>query len=56
MHEKRYTLDEAREELRRQECMTRGHDYRVEIRVDGEPAFVICNLCNMTWRVPREDA
>jgi hypothetical protein len=53
--EKRYTLDEARVELRRQECLIEGHDYDV-MRIYGrnEPAFVRCTRCGMSWDVNTE--
>jgi hypothetical protein len=52
--ERCYTLDEARHELGRQECLMHGHDFEVISARDmanaaGEPISVHCPRCGTSW-------
>lgn len=49
----RYTLEEARKELARQDCLVHGHDYEViaTYSSDGGPSDVICSRCGRAWAV-----
>jgi hypothetical protein len=56
--EPRYTLNEAKLELNRQECARHGHDYNIianpvgSWRRDGhEPTEVVCDRCKKRWTV-----
>lgn len=41
----RYTLDEARKELERQECLSNGHDWNIIEEGTGEPIILTCSRC-----------
>lgn len=44
-----YTLQEAANELRRQECRRSGHDYECVEDGNGELVQVYCGRCGRTW-------
>lgn len=47
----RYTLEEARAELARQDCRVYGHDFDViaTYSSDGGPSDVVCSRCSQAW-------
>lgn len=49
MSEQRYTLAEARLEMRRQQCSRHGHDFDI-IQSMGEPVRLVCP-CGRYWSV-----
>jgi hypothetical protein len=50
--EPRYTLAEARQELRRRECAGRGHDTEVICNgLSTDPVKVVCGRCGDSWAV-----
>jgi hypothetical protein len=52
MTEPRYTLDEAKAEIARQECATYGHDYMTVVWMGGnEPTGVTCSRCGQHWPI-----
>jgi len=51
MSDVRYTLDEARRELARRECVALGHDWVVVTGGGGEPRLVLCERCGASRRV-----
>ncbi len=56
MTEQRYTLDEARTELARQECAADGHNYDVISSRSfenpaGTPVDVRCARCKTHWPI-----
>lgn len=54
--DRRYTLSEARRELRRQECAQWGHDWDVVTTGDGKPRVLMCGRCQRSWAVGDEAA
>lgn len=56
----RYTLEEAKRLLDRQECAQFGHDFNVIVIATscGAPVHISCNRCYEAWGVVpwREDA
>lgn len=46
--EERYTLEEARAELAREDCQVYGHDFVVIATSDG-PSDVVCSRCSQSW-------
>lgn len=55
--EQRFTLEEARQELARQDCLADGHDFDVvaTFASDGAPAYVTCSRCARSWAVGSRD-
>lgn len=52
--EPRYTLDEARREIARQECQENGHSFDVVQVVGKGPVEIICsNGCGGSWDVSK---
>jgi len=50
--EKKYTLNEAKAELDRQECNLNGHDFDIIVfNFSLDPQEIICQRCNKKWRV-----
>lgn len=51
--EERYTLEEARAELARQDCGVYGHDFDViaTYASDGGPSDIVCSRCSRSWTV-----
>lgn len=49
--ERKYTLDEARRELARQECREHGHDFGHTVDTTGAPTKVVCERCGDVWTV-----
>lgn len=43
--EKRYTLEEARAEMARQECARHGHSWNVIQALTGGPMRIVCESC-----------
>lgn len=55
MSGERYTLDEARELLKKRKCLEYGHDYDVahlsSVAGHSFPQSVTCYNCGRTWSV-----
>lgn len=52
MSEPRYTLAEARQIIKLEECRFHGHTYDVQVHaMTRKPLGVICTNCGETWRV-----
>jgi hypothetical protein len=54
MTEQTYTLDAARAEIARRECLTHGHDYSVESRrtlAGADIPQVWCERCGTVWNI-----
>lgn len=53
--ERRYTLEEAREEFKKRECLERGHDFRVaglsSFGGHSFPELVYCDRCSRSWNI-----
>jgi hypothetical protein len=50
--ERRYTLEEAKRELNREECHRYGHRYEVTlIHGKNEPTGLYCERCGRMWKV-----
>lgn len=50
--QKRYTLEEAKLELNKEECGRYGHDYQVMVASGkNEPAFIYCVRCGVQWDI-----
>lgn len=49
MSEPRYTLNEARLELAKEECRRRGHVFNVLISSSGDPERITCDRCGRSW-------
>lgn len=56
MAEKKYTLEEAQQQLARRVCSQNGHDYVIEpSTVDpSEPGGLTCERCKTRWSVTEE--
>ncbi len=54
MPEQTYTLDEARREIKRQDCAANGHSWDVFLEYGGVPVEIVCD-CGASYKVvPRE--
>lgn len=55
MTEKRFTLEEAREEFKRRRCLEQGHEYEVTgLRTFAGHSFphsVHCDNCGRSWDI-----
>lgn len=49
--EERYTLEEARLELARQECMMHGHQFSVVSVIGLGPSLLKCDRCGDSWTI-----
>jgi hypothetical protein len=47
--EKKYTLEEARRELDRLQCMVFGHSFDHVVNGDGDLLCVVCSRCRKSW-------
>lgn len=54
--ETRYTLDEARREMNRRECMRWGHDWSIIQTGVGPPLMIRCDRCGTAHRIERPEA
>jgi len=50
-YERRYTLDEAQQVLRVEECLTHGHSWNVTTTIGGEVTDLICENCGWSGTV-----
>jgi hypothetical protein len=50
----RYTLNEAKRVLARQECGIHGHDWEIIRSMGDEPKALICARCGESRKVVRE--
>jgi hypothetical protein len=56
MDEQRYTLEEAKLELAREECALYGHDFDVIANAGNIPLAVVCSRCDHpSWKVEGDD-
>ena len=52
MSEQTYTLAEAQEQLKRQECERHGHDFDVFVAMgSADPTVIVCTRCGKSWTV-----